>query len=91
MSDYEALTNADVMTATELYEDERDAELRLDAADEERDAAEEQARNAEPDLADDGDCNAEFIDGSWTDCGCPDCEQRAADDAWAEADGEGTT
>lgn len=80
MSDYDDLTNADVMSATELYEDERDAELRLDAADEERDAAEEQARNAEPDTAD-GECGAEFIDGSWTDCGCLDCEQREADAA----------
>lgn len=26
---------------------------------------------------DEGECFAEFIDGSWTFCGCPDCDQRA--------------
>lgn len=25
-----------------------------------------------------GECFAEFIDGSWTNCGCPDCEDREA-------------
>lgn len=85
MSDYDDLTNADVMTYAEMDEDDRDAELRLDAADEERALAEEQARAAEHDGAeDDGECMAEFIDGSWTYCGCQDCEQREADDASAE-------
>jgi hypothetical protein len=31
------------------------------------------------------DCYAEFIDGSWTNCGCDDCEQRAADEDQDEA------
>lgn len=30
---------------------------------------------AEPD---DGECHAEFIDGSWTSCGCLECEARDA-------------
>ncbi|MVO87897.1 hypothetical protein GPA10_24850 [Streptomyces sp. p1417] len=88
MSDYDGMTNADVMSADELAEYERDAELRLDAADEERALEEERARAAEhgADEDGDGDCHAEFIDGSWTYCGCPDCEQREADDAEEELD-----
>ncbi|MET9952364.1 hypothetical protein ABZ135_12555 [Streptomyces sp. NPDC006339] len=30
--------------------------------------------------ADPDDCFAELIDGSWTNCGCPDCEQRETED-----------
>ncbi len=26
------------------------------------------------------ECYAEFIDGSWTYCGCPDCDQSEYDD-----------
>ncbi|WP_327655733.1 hypothetical protein [Streptomyces sp. NBC_00483] len=85
MSDYDDLTNADVMSYAEMEADDRDAELRLDAADEERALTEEQARAAEHHPAeDDGECMAEFIDGSWTDCGCVDCEEREADEAFAE-------
>ncbi|WP_267888450.1 hypothetical protein [Streptomyces sp. SBT349] len=29
---------------------------------------------------DDFECEAEFIDGSYTYCGCPDCDQRAYED-----------
>ncbi|MGW7355140.1 hypothetical protein ACWGI0_00215 [Streptomyces sp. NPDC054802] len=28
------------------------------------------------------DCAAEFIDGSWTNCGCDDCEAREDLDDW---------
>ncbi|WP_188266535.1 MULTISPECIES: hypothetical protein [unclassified Streptomyces] len=28
----------------------------------------------------DDECHAEFIDGSWTNCGCPDCEQAEEDE-----------
>lgn len=73
MSDYDDLTIHDVMSAAELAEDERDAELRLDAADEERalrEDAEEAARAAES--GDPEDCGGEFIDGIWY--GCGDCE-----------------
>jgi len=38
-------------------------------------AADGQLIDDEPD---DGGCHAEFIDGSWTNCGCPDCEDREA-------------
>ncbi|WP_289008521.1 hypothetical protein [uncultured Thermomonospora sp.] len=31
-------------------------------------------------MTDDRECQAEFIDGSWTYCGCPECEDREADD-----------
>ncbi|MER5559649.1 hypothetical protein ABT071_13690 [Streptomyces sp. NPDC002506] len=36
MSEYDEMSNADVFTADELYEMDRDAEYRLDAADEAR-------------------------------------------------------
>ena len=29
---------------------------------------------------DDDGCFAEFIDGTWTYCGCPDCDQSEYDD-----------
>lgn len=32
----------------------------------------------------DEECYAELIDGSWTYCGCPDCDQREYDDARVE-------
>ncbi|MFF7365844.1 hypothetical protein [Streptomyces sp. NPDC008125] len=65
-------------------EEERTAVLLLDAADEERHAAEERAAAATA-PEDDDECAAEFIDGSWTDCGCPECEDRAAEEL-AEAE-----
>ena len=75
MGDYDDMTNADVMSGAELAEYERDAELRLDAADEERalrEDAEEAARNAES--GDPDDCGGEFIDGTWYGCGgCQVC------------------
>lgn len=80
MSDYEGMTNADVMGADEIAEYERDAEYRLDAADEQRDGAEERARQAAPDLTPGDECHSEFIDGSYTSCGCEECEQRDADE-----------
>lgn len=80
MSDYEGMTNADVMSADEIAEYERGAEYVLDAADEERAAAAERARQAEPDLTPGDECHAEFIDGSYTSCGCEECEQREADE-----------
>lgn len=83
MSDYDGMTNADVMSYDQLAEYDRDADLLLDAADEQRGLAEERTRAAER-SADDGDCFAELIDGSWTYCGCPDCEQREADESGGE-------
>lgn len=53
-------------------EEEKAAEIALDVADEERRAAE--AAGAGPE--DEGECFAELIDGSWTDCGCEDCTER---------------
>lgn len=73
MDPYEGMTNADVMSADEIAEYERDAELALDAADEERRAAEETTEAPGPD---DGECQAEFIDGSYTYCGCEGCRER---------------
>ncbi|MEU0522730.1 hypothetical protein [Streptomyces niveus] len=70
------------MSAAERYEYDRTTEFVLDAQDEERDAEEQrkaeaaEGRNAE----DDGECAAEFIDGSYTYCGCPDCNDREAAD-----------
>ncbi|MFD9567720.1 hypothetical protein [Streptomyces sp. NPDC059994] len=80
MSDYDDMTNADVMSASEMAEYERDAEFALDAADErealEREKAEEAAMTS-----DGHECQAEFIDGSWDYCGCDDCNDREAADA----------
>lgn len=73
MSDYDHMTNADVMGADELAEYDRDAEFRLDAEDEARalrEEAEAAARAAE--AGDPDDCGGEFIDGSWY--GCGECE-----------------
>ncbi|MFE2556643.1 hypothetical protein ACFXGT_11495 [Streptomyces sp. NPDC059352] len=48
----------------------------------------ERGRDGQPlDTGDQGDvdeCHAELIDGSWTFCGCEDCEQRADDDTEME-------
>ncbi|MDV5145917.1 hypothetical protein R1T08_17295 [Streptomyces sp. SBC-4] len=48
MSDYDDMTNADVLGADELYEMDRADEYRLDAEDEARWAAEDEAA-AQPD------------------------------------------
>ncbi|BAU83316.1 hypothetical protein SLA_2389 [Streptomyces laurentii] len=32
------------------------------------------------DAGDEDECHAELIDGSWTNCGCPDCEDRENDE-----------
>lgn len=81
MSDYDGMTNADVMSVDEIAEYDRAAEYRLDADDEVRALEEERARAAQADPAEDDDeCHAEFIDGSWTYCGCPECKQRETDD-----------
>lgn len=71
------------MSATERYEYDRTAEFVLDAQDEERDA-EEQRKAEGRDAADDDECQAEFIDGSHTYCGCPDCNEREANDREAD-------
>lgn len=74
MSDYEHMTNADVMSGAELAEYDRDAEFRLDAADEERALAAEQAEAAQAGPDDPDDCGGEFIDGVWYGCGvCEVC------------------
>ncbi|WP_030387040.1 hypothetical protein [Streptomyces sp. NRRL S-241] len=61
-------------------EEEKAVEIALDVAAEERWAAEEAATGEGSDHEDDDECHAEFIDGSWTNCGCPDCETRAAEE-----------
>jgi hypothetical protein len=59
-------------------EEEKAAEISLDLADEERWAAEEAATGKGAGREDDEECGAEFIDGSWTYCGCEDCVDREA-------------
>ncbi|MFB7031741.1 MULTISPECIES: hypothetical protein [unclassified Streptomyces] len=48
----------------------------------------ERDENGQPlttaDEPDEDECHAEFIDGSWTYCGCPECEQREDDDTEME-------
>ncbi|MFL5910508.1 MAG: hypothetical protein ACJ768_08095 [Gaiellaceae bacterium] len=81
MSDYDQMTNADVMSAEELAEYDRDAEFRLDAEDEARalrEEADEAARAAE--AGDPDDCGGEFIDGIWYGCGeCEPCQGASED------------
>jgi hypothetical protein len=48
VSDYDEMTNADVLDPGELYEMDRADEYRLDAEDEARWAAEDAASTAEP-------------------------------------------
>ncbi|MFD4320126.1 hypothetical protein [Streptomyces sp. NPDC058548] len=56
MSEYDDMTNADVLGADELAEMDREAEYRLDAEDEARWAAEEAAQTAAaPPLVEDDD------------------------------------
>lgn len=77
MSDYDDMTNADVMSGEELAEYDRDAEFRLDAADEQR-ALEEDAAETASAAEDDEDCGAPSPD---TECGiCKGCQERKADD-----------
>ncbi|WKV74253.1 hypothetical protein AW27_026500 [Streptomyces sp. PCS3-D2] len=57
-------------------EEEKAAEIALDVADDERRAAEEAEAGDGAGPEDDEDCGAEFIDGSWTYCGCEDCAER---------------
>lgn len=64
------------MSAAERYEYDRDAEFVLDAQDEERAAEEQRKAEAEAPVVDDGECQAEFIDGSFTSDGCPGCCER---------------
>lgn len=82
--DYDGMTNADVMSGEELAEYERDAEFRLDAADEARDEeAAQAARAAEPD-GDLEDCGAPSPD---TECGmCAGCQERTGDDIEAQVE-----
>lgn len=76
------------MSATERYEYDRTAEFVLDAQDEERNAEEQRKAEAEAPAIDEGECQAELIDGSWTYCGCPECNDReAADGEQDEAEG----
>ncbi|MFZ3494584.1 hypothetical protein ACODT5_15395 [Streptomyces sp. 5.8] len=56
-------------------EEQKADEIRLDLADEERHAALEPQAGPGPD---DDTCFAEFIDGSYTNCGCEYCEDREA-------------
>lgn len=84
MSDYEHLTNADVMSGDEIAEYERDAEFAQDAADEARNAEEAKAEAAAGDMS--ITCEAEFIDGTFTYCGCEECDEREAADAESEED-----
>lgn len=81
MSDYEHMTNADVMSADELAEYDRDAEFLLDAQDEARDA---EAAAAELAAAGDDaeDCGAVSPDDE---CGiCEGCQEAEGDDIEAQ-------
>lgn len=85
-NDYEHLTNADVMSAAEIAEYDRDAEFRLDAEQEAcGDAREMQDQGADDEP--EGECIPELIDGTVYGCGaCDPCQdaQQDADDEEAE-------
>ncbi len=64
-------------------EDDKAAELRMDAAEDAANAAREAAdMDAEDQAADDDydECQAQFVDGSWTYCGCAECVERRVQD-----------
>lgn len=83
MTDYDDIATEVMASEAPTREQEKAAEVALDLADEQR-RAEQDA--AEPEPEDDGeDCHAEFIDGSYTYCGCEDCEQRETRDGEDEA------
>lgn len=80
MSDYDDMTNADVMSGEEIAEYDRDAEYALDAADEKRALEEDAAEAAKAVEAGDDpeDCCAPSPD---TECGiCAGCQERTGDD-----------
>jgi hypothetical protein len=85
LSDYEHMTNADVMSGEELAEYERDGEYRLDAQEEAENARLE--REAEERLTEDGedfDCGAPSPD---TECGvCAGCQEARGDDIEAQCE-----
>ncbi|MFI6700282.1 hypothetical protein ACIBJC_15115 [Streptomyces sp. NPDC050509] len=83
---YEHVGLDEAMSADEIHEYDRHTEFVLDAQDEARDAAEQARQNAADGPDDDGECHAELIDGTWTNCGCQDCIDRAAEDE--ETDGD---
>ena len=84
MGDYEGLTNQDV-DPVDVWEEMRDAEFRLDAEQEARQAEEEkQAQTAEDDDPD--DCGGEFVDGTWEGCGICQVCLSTSDDAPDEED-----
>jgi hypothetical protein len=85
MGDYDGMTNQDV-DPVDVWEEMRDGEFRLDAADEERALAAERDAPAEPDDPD--DCGGEFIDGTWHGCGaCEACLSTSDDTDDGEDDG----
>lgn len=59
-------------------EEEKASEIAHDIAAEERLAELEALAANAPEDGGDEECYAEFIDGSFTDCGCVDCEDRVA-------------
>ncbi|MER7053396.1 hypothetical protein [Streptomyces sp. NPDC000351] len=81
-NEYDHLTNADVMSAEELHEYDRDTEFRLDAEQEAREAREAQTQTADPEP--EGECIPELIDGTVVGCGacepCQDAQQDADDE-----------
>lgn len=65
-------------------EEERADEIAFEVAADERRAEEGRLAEREASAAcgpDDGECHAEFIDGSWTNCGCEECEDRDAEES----------
>lgn len=70
------MTPADTMSAAELHEDDQRAEFAQDDVDEARAAEEAKTDAAGESPDDDGECCAEFIDGSYTYCGCEECDER---------------
>lgn len=74
MSNYEELTNQDV-DPVDVWEEMREGEYRLDAEQEARDLEADAAEAAKA-PAEDEECQAEFIDGSWYGDDCPECRER---------------
>jgi hypothetical protein len=73
-SDYTPDSYADALDDPPTHADDKAAETALDELHAEQDTADDQ-----PD--DDSEtCHAELVDGSYTYCGCEDCDERATRD-----------
>ena len=87
------MTEHDDYTEPGWYEEglaEQNAEFAGESVKDYRDPADDQPAPQADAADDDPDgCYAEFIDGSWTYCGCADCNERETNDREADIEQHG--